>query len=147
MVVADLPSTLVVDASIGVKWVVDEHDSDDAAALIAGRRLIVPGLFWVETANVLAMKARRGELTRAAVTDAWRDLADSPLTCVTLSPDTVSSALTLAQDIQHTVYDCIYLAVALNAGCPVVTADRRFATIAAGHPYLAGRVLLLNGRH
>ncbi|MDR3517148.1 MAG: type II toxin-antitoxin system VapC family toxin [Azospirillaceae bacterium] len=147
MGVTDLPSTLVVDASVGVKWVVNEPDSDDAVALIAGRRLIVPGLFWVETANVLAMKAKRGELTRAAVTDAWRDLTDAPLEMVGLTADSVSSALMLAQDLAHTVYDCAYLAVALAAGCPVVTADRRFATIVAGHPYLAGRVLLLNEMH
>lgn len=147
MAVADLPPTLVVDASIGVKWVVDESDSDDAVALIAGRRLIVPGLFWVETANVLAMKAKRREMTRAAVADAWRDLANAPLELVNMTPDTVLPALTLAQDLQHTVYDCAYLAVALAVGCPVVTADQRFATIAAAHPTLAGRVLLLNGFH
>ncbi|SNS30010.1 MULTISPECIES: type II toxin-antitoxin system VapC family toxin [unclassified Azospirillum] len=147
MAVADLPPTLVVDASIGVKWVVDESDSDDAVALIAGRRLIVPGLFWVETANVLAMKAKRREMTRAAVADAWRDLANAPLELVNMAPDTVLPALTLAQDLQHTVYDCAYLAVALAVGCPVVTADRRFAAITAAHPTLAGRVLLLNGFH
>ena len=64
-----------------------------------------------------------------------------------MSPVTVSPALSIAQDLQHTVYDCAYLAVALEAGCPVVTADRRFATVAAAHPYLAGRVVLLNGTH
>jgi predicted nucleic acid-binding protein len=147
MAAADWPATLVVDASVGIKWVVDEPGSEEAVALIAGRRLIVPSLFWVETANVLSMKAKRGQLTRAAVTDAWRDLAEAPVEAVSLSPDAVSPALTLAQDIQHTVYDCAYLAVALAAGCPVVTADRRFASIVAAHPYLAGRVLLLNEWH
>ena len=145
MAVADLPSTLVVDASIGVKWVVDEPDSDDAVALIAGRRLIVPGLFWVEAANVLAMKAKRREMSRAAVSDAWRDLSNARLETLHMSPVTISPALSIAQDIQHTVYDCAYLAVALEAGCPVVTADRRFATATAAHPYLAGRVVLLTG--
>lgn len=103
MAVADLPQTLVVDASIGVKWVVDEDDSDAAVALIAGRRLIVPTLFWIETANVLAMKAKRREISRSAVADAWRDLNDAPLELVNITPETVRSALTLAQDLQHTV--------------------------------------------
>lgn len=147
MAVADLPQTLVVDASIGVKWVIDEAESDAAVALIAGRRLIVPPLFWIETANALAMKAKRREISRAAVADAWRDLNDAPLELVTMTPETVLSALTLAQDLQHTVYDCAYLAVAVGVGCPVVTTDRRFAAIAAGHPTLAGRVLLLNEFH
>lgn len=147
MAVADLPQTLVVDASIGVKWVIDEADSDAAVAIIAGRRLIVPTLFWVETANVLAMKAKRREISRSTVADAWRDLNDAPLELVSMTPETVLSALTLAQDLQHTVYDCAYLAVALGVGCPVVTTDRRFASIAAGYPTLAGRVLLLNEFH
>lgn len=138
-----LPSTLVVDASVGLKWVIDEVGSDKAVTLIVGRRLIAPALFWIETANALAMKARRGELSRAAVSDAWRDLTDGPLEIVPLTPDMGTSALALAQDIQHTAYDCAYLAVALATGCPVVTADRRFATIVADHPYLVGKVILL----
>lgn len=147
MPVADLPRTLVVDASVGVKWVVDEPGSEEAVALIAGRRLVVPSLFWVETANALAMKVKRRELTRAAAADAWRDLVDAPLDVVSISADTISPALTLALDLQHTVYDCAYLAIALEVGCPVVTVDRRFAQIVAGYPSFAGRVLLLNEAH
>ncbi len=138
---ADLPATVVVDASVGLKWVVDEPGSDQAVALIAGRRLIAPALFWIEAANALAMKARRGELSRAAVSDAWRDLADAPLEIVPLTPDAVTPALAL--DIGHTASDCAYLAVALAAGCPVVTADRRFAAMVAAQPTLAGKVLAL----
>ena len=138
-----LPATLVVDASVGIKWVVDEQGSDQAVALIEGRRLIAPALFWIETANVLAMKTKRGELTRAAAADAWRDLTAAPLEIVPVDVDATTEALTLAQDLQHTVYDCAYLATALAAECPVITADRRFANIAAGQPYLAGKMLVL----
>jgi predicted nucleic acid-binding protein len=139
----ELPATLVVDASVGLKWVVDEAGSDAAVALIAGRRLMAPALFWIETANALAMKARRGELSRAAANDAWRDLANAQLEIVPLTAESVTPALALAHDIGHTAYDCAYLAVALAAGCPVVTADRRFAAMVASHPTLAGKVLAL----
>jgi predicted nucleic acid-binding protein len=144
MSVDAIPHTLVVDASVGLKWVVDEEGSDLAVALIAGRRLIAPALFWVETANALAMKARRGEMSRAAVSDAWRDLTDGPLEIVPLTPETTTSALALAQDIQHSAYDSVYLAVALAVGCPVLTADRRFSAIVANHPSLASKVILLS---
>ena len=138
-----LPQTLVVDASVGLKWVVDEADSDEAVALVAGRRLIAPALFWIETANALAVKTRRGELTRAAAADAWRDLCEAPIEIVPVTPGSVTPALTLAQDLPHTVYDCAYLATALSSGCSLVTADARFAAILSAHPFLADKVRLL----
>jgi predicted nucleic acid-binding protein len=47
-------------------------------------------------------------------------------------------------EIGHPVYDCLYLALALQRGTHVVTADRRFAAVAT-RPELAGRVRLLSG--
>lgn len=54
--------TIVVDASVAIKWVVEEEGSDAAAAL-ADQDLTAPSLLMVECANVLWVKARRGELT------------------------------------------------------------------------------------
>ena len=69
MRVEALPDTVVVDASVGLKWVIDELGSDAAVALVAGRALVTSALFWVEAANVLATKERRGELDRVS---GWR---------------------------------------------------------------------------
>jgi predicted nucleic acid-binding protein len=140
----ELPKTIVVDASVGLKWVVNEIGSDQAVALIEGRRLIAPSLFWVETANALAMKARRGELSRSAVNDAWRDLTASPLEIIPMNAEAIAPAMTLAQDLQHTVYDCTYLALAMANNCPIITADKRFVASVATHPYLTDKVLLLS---
>jgi predicted nucleic acid-binding protein len=57
-------SAVIVDASVAIKWVVQEEGSDTAAAL-AGQALSAPTLLTVECANVLWVKARRGELTSA----------------------------------------------------------------------------------
>jgi predicted nucleic acid-binding protein len=141
---ADLPRTIVVDASVGMKWVVDEEGSDIAAALLAWRRLLVPDLFWIETANVLSTKVRRGELASAQAGDAWHDLSQAPVLSRTATPDTVAPALRLAQDIRHPVYDCVYLALAVEERCKVVTADRRFVEVVRNHPYLADSVVLLS---
>jgi len=51
-------------------------------------------------------------------------------------------ALALAQMLDHSVYDCLYLALAIDKGCPVLTADRHFAA-AARRAELGGYVLLL----
>ncbi len=140
----ELPPMLVVDASVGVKWVVDETGSDLAAALIAGRRLLVPDLFWVEAANALAAKVRRSEMNRAQARDAWYDLSHAPVLSHRATPDSLAPALTLAQDIGHSVYDCLYLALAVAEYCRVVTADRRFAEVVRLHPYLADSLILLD---
>lgn len=79
LAIADLPMTVVVDASVGPKWVVTEVGSEIAMALIEGRQLLVPDLFWIETANGLAAKVRREELSRAAARDAWHDLLQAPI--------------------------------------------------------------------
>ena len=139
----DRSPVLVVDASVGVKWVVDEIGSEMATALIAGRRLLVPDLFWVETANALAAKVRRSELSRAQAQDAWQDLSRAPVMSRPVTPDSLAPALGLAQDIGHPVYDCLYLAMAVAEKCHVVTADRRFAEVVRRHPCLAESLLLL----
>jgi predicted nucleic acid-binding protein len=51
-------------------------------------------------------------------------------------------ALKLATQTGHSVYDCVYLALALHHDTHVVTADRRFASV-AGREGFAGRVRLL----
>jgi predicted nucleic acid-binding protein len=141
---ADLPVTLVVDASVGLKWVVMEPGSEMAVALIEGRQLLVPDLFWIETANGLAAKVRRDELSRAAAQDAWHDLLHAPITARPTTPDIVTAALALAQDLRHPVYDCLYLSLAIVEHCPMVTADRRFAEVVRAQPYLAERIIVLD---
>jgi len=58
------PETLVVDASVAVKWFLPEPDAEPAVALLrAGHRLIAPDLLWIEVASVLWKVVRRGSLT------------------------------------------------------------------------------------
>lgn len=144
MRVEALPQAVVVDASVGVKWVVDEAGSDAAVALLAGRRLLTSALFWVEAANALATKERRGELSRAAMDDAWRDLAQAPLTSVAIDRTGVATALTLAAELRHPIYDCCYLQLAVQQGTAMVTADRRLRRVVEPHAALATRVVHLD---
>src|SRR4051794_34217702 len=144
MHVEALPSTVVVDASVGLKWVIDETRSDMAVALIAGRALITSALFWVEAANALATKEHRGELGRAELEDAWRDLAQAPLETMPLNLAGARSALGLAWELGHPVYDCCYLELALARGTTAITADRRFWQVAQAHVAMTDRVVHLD---
>ena len=52
-----------------------------------------------------------------------------------------SAAARLAVDLDHPVYDCFYLALAVQTQYPVVTADARFHDKVRGHPYLSDRIV------
>ncbi len=122
--------TLVVDASVAVKWLVDETDHLSARALLAGGEdLLAPDFVLVEVGNVLWKKLRRGEV---AEPQAVAGLATLPRLYDRLLPADllIAHALGLAMELQHPVYDCLYLACAESAGARLVTADARFALAA-----------------
>ncbi len=121
----------VVDASVAVKLLVDEPDSDAARGLAAsGRELHAPRLMASEVANALWRKARAGQIERADAGAALAWLPDMPVRWN--DDETVSAdALRLALALDHAVYDCVYLALAHRIGATVVTADRRFVTAVA----------------
>ena len=131
---------IVVDASVVLKWVVSEADSEAAAALRADD-LIAPSLWLAEVANALWRRVRLREITADEASQRMSELAGAPVASMPLDPY-VEVALKLGTELGHPVYDCFYAAVALARDTYVVTADRRFAA-AAAVPWLAGRVRLL----
>jgi predicted nucleic acid-binding protein len=138
-----VPACIVIDASLGLKWVFQEEDSEQATALGKGRELVTSALFWPEAANAIATRVRRGDITRIEGDDGLRDLQAAPLQTRRLHGEAVQSALAIAHDLAHPVYDCCYLAVAIAEDTIVVTADRRFHSAVMRLPSLADRVLLL----
>jgi predicted nucleic acid-binding protein len=131
----------VVDASVAVKWVVEEPDSGPARSL-AHARLEAPDLLHVECANILWKKARIGDLTRRDAAGCLDVLLHAPVT-LTGSRELLDLALDLSLEWQHPVYDCVYVALAIRRGVPLVTADRRLAGAARKGRKRAARVLLL----
>jgi predicted nucleic acid-binding protein len=130
---------IVIDASIALKWVIPEPDSDAANALRADE-LIAPTLWLVEAANVLWRHARLGKITAGEAFELFATLANAPVVSVSMDAH-IERALTIAAEIDHPVYDCLYLAVAVHHGIHVMTADRRFAAAAlSAYP---GQVRLL----
>ena len=57
-------NTFVIDASIAVKWVVEEHYTPEALALYQRAKLIAPELLVAECANILWKKVQRQELSK-----------------------------------------------------------------------------------
>jgi predicted nucleic acid-binding protein len=131
---------IVIDASVAVKWVLDEPGSDAAVAL-RDQELIAPAFWLAEAANALWRRARIGEISNGEAATLFSELLNAPVASVGMEPH-LEVALKLATEIGHPVYDCIYLALALDHRTHVVTGDRRFVAAASTTAH-AGSVRLL----
>ena len=123
--------SVVVDASLAVKWLVEEDGSDKAhAALQAwtaqGITRIAPYLMPLEVANALHRRVLRGELNVGDSTRMIARLLESSLE-LHQPPGLHVRALQLASQLnQNAAYDAHYLALAESVGCELWTADERF---------------------
>lgn len=119
-------SQFVVDASIAVKWFVPEVYSEHAERLLDDRHeLFVPDLLYPEFGNILWKKVRKGEISKKEGVDILTGLAAVPLRIHASAPLT-ESAYEIALTTSRTVYDSLYLALAILKGCQMVTADEKF---------------------
>lgn len=113
----------VIDASVAIKWVVDEPGTEQAL-LLRRKRLFAPDLLIAECANILWKKVRRKELSEAEAILAARLLQRADIQLEPMRP-LLEPATRLALALGHPAYDCTYLALAEVLSCPVVTADDR----------------------
>ena len=119
---------MIVDASVAIKWVVEEADSERAFELLDSDNLAAPDLIFCEVANAIWKKHRRGELS--GIPSRLR-IVTQMLTVVEPSSNLMSRASELAVELGHPAYDCFYLALAELRGDIVVTADARLISVCA----------------
>lgn len=123
--------SLVVDASVAVKWLVAEEESESANRLAAGAEdLHAPRLMASEVANTLWRKARLGEIGRDRAGVLMAALTEMPVRW-NVDETLCADAVRLALALDRPVYDCVYLALAHRVGAQVITADVRFANALA----------------
>ena len=118
-------NTLVIDASIAVKWVVEERGTPEALALRQKAKLIAPELLVAECANILWKKVKREELLKQEALLAARLLQGAEIELLP-TRSLFEAATRMSIEIDHPAYDCLYLALAVEKECPFVTADERF---------------------
>lgn len=118
-------STRVVDASVAVKWVVEEDGTPEALTLRRQATLIAPELLVAECANILWKKASRNELSKKEALLAARLLQSCDVELVP-TRFLLEAATRMSIELEHPAYDCLYLALAVESDCRFVTADERF---------------------
>ena len=118
-------TALVIDASIAIKWVVEEQGTPDALRLRRRARLLAPDLLVAECANILWKKVQREELSKEEALFAARLLQASEIEFLPVR-SLLETATRIAIEIDHPAYDCLYLALAVKHDCRFVTADERF---------------------
>jgi predicted nucleic acid-binding protein len=119
-------SDFIVDASVVVKWFLPEPFADAARRL---RRESIhcssPDLLLLEVSNVLWKYVVRGNLDLATAREAVDALSVAPIR-VQGADSLFAEAFRLAAETRRSVYDCTYLALAIQEDCRLVTADRKF---------------------
>lgn len=122
--------TLVVDASVAVKWVVRENGNEAARALFdIPDPLIAPDWLLIEAASTFWKKVKRSELLELHAADHLRNMPEY-FSRLFPSLPLIDAALTLSFRLRHPVYDCLYLALAQRQSCRLVTADEKFLSAA-----------------
>src|SRR5947199_4790019 len=113
----------VVDASVAIKWFVPEVHSEEALRLLSsGCELLAPDLLPAEFGNILWKKTRKGEIGAPKAVEILRALPEIPIH-LSVASALLEPAYLLATKFARTVYDSLYLALALLEECPMVTAD------------------------
>lgn len=128
-------SRYVVDASITVKWFVPEVHTEASLRLLDGsHELLAPDLLLPEFGNILWKKIRLRELTFAEGRDILRGFLAVPVD-LHLSQNLLEPAFEIANGIDRSVYDSLYLALAHLQNCRMVTADRRLHDVVHTGPF------------
>jgi predicted nucleic acid-binding protein len=126
--------SLVLDASLTIAWYFeDQRNSETDAALdrIVAEGALVPSLWRIEVANALQMALRRKRIDQRYCDHALGQLEALP---IEIDPETSlhvwSSGVALADQHGLTLYDAVYLELAIRRELPLATLDN--ALIEAG---------------
>jgi predicted nucleic acid-binding protein len=122
--------TLVIDASVAVKWVLPEADSERAAAIRAeDDNLIAPSFVCAEIGSAIWRAMLRSDVTGAEARQQLR-VAMAHYRHIVPLEALADQAIALAVRLRHPIYDCFYLALAERDRCTLVTADKRLIAAA-----------------
>jgi predicted nucleic acid-binding protein len=131
-------NAFVLDASVAVKWLVPSPtETFTVEALHLLKRyttgeinFIVPDVFWAEVANVLWKGVRLRRWREDVAKRAALEIRHRKFFTVS-SHELLPEALEIAFAHDRSVYDCLYVALAIQSKANMITADERLANALA----------------
>ena len=133
-------SLIVLDASVAAKWYLphgDEPLAEEALALLRQHatgniEFLVPDLFWAEFGNILWKCVRTDRVSAKSASDALTGILEYGFPTVGAA-ELVEDALAIALSTGRTVYDAMYVALAVQRNAAFVTADERLVNSLGTH--------------
>ena len=133
-------SLLVLDASVAAKWFLPragEPLTKEALALLdryakGDIEFEVPDLFWAEFANILWKCVRMGRLSEKSAADALTSMMEGSFP-TTGERELAEPAFAIAVATGRTIYDSMYVALAVQKDAAFITADERLVNALATH--------------
>lgn len=127
-------SVLVVDASVAAKWLVQEEHTELALRLLSPQHdLHAPDFFLLEMDNIICKWLRRG-LVDVPLADEMRTALRTMAIGLHPLVQSLNAAYHVAADSGSSVYDALYVALAVSLDAQVATADRRLYEAVAEGP-------------
>jgi predicted nucleic acid-binding protein len=135
-------SVLVLDASVALKWAIPSGTLSTSETLTAESlqllkryaageiNFIVPDVFWAEIGNVLWKGVRRQRWPQGVAEDAASAIRERNFFTVS-SFELLPEALKIAFAHDCSVYDCLYVALAIQFKVEMITADERLVNALA----------------
>jgi predicted nucleic acid-binding protein len=136
-----MPEMFVLDCSVAAKWVLPEPDRAPALELFERYEsgeisLIAPDLLLAEFASLLAKRSRRKQISTEQAHEAFRLMTRCAPRLIDTRPR-IFHALDISLRHQMSLRDCVYIALAMEHDCRLLTVDRRlFRTGGGRHPSL-----------
>ena len=120
----------VIDASVGVKWFIEEEYSDRADELLSDFQegiveLVAPKSFMQEFCNAIRKYVVRGYLSRDLANQHVEKMAEMPIDYVDLDWKIIKESYAKALELSITVYDAIYVVIADKLGATIITSDNK----------------------
>lgn len=120
-------SEIVIDASVVVKWFIEEIDSDKARFLrdkfIDGKiELTVPSLLYFEVLNALKYSQL---FDQSELDDAGESLENYGFNVITIKDEIRKHMIKIAVDHEMSIYDASYLGLSIGLGKIYYTADEK----------------------
>jgi predicted nucleic acid-binding protein len=131
----------VLDSCVGFKWLVVEQETDKARKLRDEYRqavhgLLAPDVFPIEVAHALTRAERQGRITQAEGVQLMTDMLKT-LPQLFPSLPLLPRAYQISSAARIGVYDCLYVVLAEQEGCQLVTTDTRLLnSLQAQFPFL-----------